>query len=240
MQGVEKSIRMNICIIPARGGSKRIHKKNIKFFLGKPIIAYSIETALNSKLFDKVIVSTDDENIAKVAKEYGAEVPFIRPEKLSDDFTSTNCVVKHAINWFLERDIEINYVCCIYATAPFVKATYLRQGLESLSDSNQLFAFSVTSFPFPIQRAIKINNGKISMFYPEHTLTRSQDLDEAYHDAGQFYWGRSQAFLDEIGMFSEDSIPVVLPRYLVQDIDTLEDWKRAELMYKILKLKDLE
>jgi pseudaminic acid cytidylyltransferase len=229
---------MNICVIPARGGSKRIHKKNIKDFLGRPIIAYSIETALNSKLFDKVIVSTDDEDIAKVAKEYGAEVPFIRPKKLSDDFTSTNSVVKHAINWFLEQDIEINYVCCIYATAPFVKVTYLRQGLELLSDSNQLFSLSVASFSFPVQRAIKINNEKISMFYPEYASTRSQDLDEAYHDAGQFYWGKSQAFLDEIGMFSKDSIPVVLPRYLVQDIDTLEDWKRAELMYKILKLEN--
>jgi len=229
---------MNVCVIPARGGSKRIHKKNIKDFLGKPIIAYSIEAALKSKLFDKVIVSTDDENIAKVAKDYGAEVPFIRPEKLSDDYTSTNSVIKHAINWLLEQDIEINYVCCIYATAPFVEVTYLKQGLELLSDSNQLFAFSMTSFSFPIQRAIKINNNKISMFYPEHTLTRSQDLDEAYHDAGQFYWGKSQAFLDEISMFSEDSIPVVLPRYLVQDIDTLEDWKRAELMYKILKLEN--
>ncbi len=229
---------MNICVIPARGGSKRILKKNIKNFLGKPIIAYSIEAALNSQLFDKVIVSTDDESIAKVAKEYGAEIPFVRPKKLSDDFTNTNDVVKHAINWFLEQDIEINYVCCIYATAPFVKVTYLRQGLELLSNSNQLFSFSVTSFPFPVQRAIKINNDKISMFYPEYTLSRSQDLDEAYHDAGQFYWGRPQAFLDEVDMFSEDSIPVVLPRYLVQDIDTLEDWKRAELMYKTISYRD--
>ncbi len=229
---------MNICVIPARGGSKRILKKNIKNFLGKPIIAYSIEAALNSQLFDKVIVSTDDESIAKVAKEYGAEIPFVRPKKLSDDFTNTNDVVKHAINWFLEQDIEINYVCCIYATAPFVKVTYLRQGLELLSNSNQLFSFSVTSFPFPVQRAIKINNDKISMFYPEYTLSRSQDLDEAYHDAGQFYWGRPQAFLDEVDMFSEDSIPVVLPRYLVQDIDTLEDWKGAELMYKTISYRD--
>jgi N-acylneuraminate cytidylyltransferase len=116
--------------------------------------------------------------------------------------------------------------------------TYLRQGLELLSNSNQLFSFSVTSFPFPVQRAIKINNDKISMFYPEYTLSRSQDLDEAYHDAGQFYWGRPQAFLDEVDMFSEDSIPVVLPRYLVQDIDTLEDWKRAELMYKTISYRD--
>ena len=227
---------MNICVIPARGGSKRIHKKNIKDFLGKPIIAYSIEAALDSKLFDKVIVSTDDESIAKVAKKYGAEIPFIRPEKISDDFTGTNDVVKHAINWFLEQDIVIHYVCCIYATAPFVEVKYLRKGLDFLSNSNQLFSFSVTSFPFPIQRAIKINKDKVSMFYPEHVLSRSQDLDEAYHDAGQFYWGRPQSFLDGVDMFSENSIPVFLPRYLVQDIDTLEDWKRAELMYRTIKL----
>jgi pseudaminic acid cytidylyltransferase len=228
---------MNICVIPARGGSKRIQKKNIKFFLGKPIIAYSIETALNSKLFDKVIVSTDDENIANVAKKYGAEVPFIRPKKLSDDFTCTNSVVKHAINWFLEQDLEINYVCCIYATAPFLNMTYLNQGLEMLRDRSKLFAFSVTSFSFPIQRAIKISNDKISMFNPEYILKRSQDLDKAYHDAGQFYWGKAQAFLDELDMFSENSIPIFLPRYMVQDIDTLEDWKKAEFMYKVLKME---
>jgi pseudaminic acid cytidylyltransferase len=229
---------MNVCVIPARGGSKRIHKKNIKDFLGKPIIAYSIEAALDSQLFDKVIVSTDDESIAEVAKDYGAEIPFVRPKELSDDFTSTNVVVKHAINWFLGQGIEINYVCCIYATAPFVKVTYLRQGLELLDNSNQLFSFSVTSFPFPVQRAIKINNDKISMLYPEHALIRSQDLDETYHDAGQFYWGRSQAFLDDVDLFSKNSIPIILPRYLVQDIDTLEDWKRAELMYKTISMEN--
>jgi len=228
---------MNICVIPARGGSKRIPKKNIKFFLGKPIIAYSIEKTLNSKLFDKVIVSTDDEEIAKVAKEYGAEVPFVRPKELSDDYTGTNDVVKHAINWFLDQGMEINYACCVYATAPFVDAQYLKQGLESLSNSNQLFAFSVTSFPFPIQRAIKIDNGKVSMFYPEHLSSRSQDLEEAYHDAGQFYWGKPQAFLDNVSMFSEKSIPVVLPKKIVQDIDTLEDWHRAESMYKVTEEK---
>jgi len=229
---------MNICVIPARGGSKRIYKKNIKDFLEKPIISYSIKAALSSKLFDRVIVSTDDENIAKVSKEYGAEVPFVRPKELSDDFTSTNDVVQHAINWFLEHDIEIDYVCCIYATAPLIKVSYLRQGLELLKNSNQLFAFSATSFPFPVQRALKINNNKISMFYPEYALTRSQDLDESYHDAGQFYWGKPKAFLDGVSMFSKDSIPLILPRYLVQDIDTLEDWKRAELMYKIIDLEN--
>jgi pseudaminic acid cytidylyltransferase len=226
---------MNICVIPARGGSKRIPKKNIKDFLGKPIVAYSIEVALNSKLFDKVIVSTDDESIAKVAKEYGAEVPFFRPEELSDDFTGTADVVKHTINWFLEQDVEIDYVCCIYATAPFVKQQYLEKGFEKLKCSGKLFAFSVVSFAYPIQRAIKIKRDKISMFYPQYLTYRSQDLDESYHDAGQFYWGTPEAFLNDEKVFSEKSIPIVIPRHLAQDIDTLEDWHNAELMYKAAK-----
>ena len=225
---------MKLCIIPARGGSKRIPKKNIKDFLGKPIIAYSIETALKSKLFGKVIVSTDDEEIAKVAREYGAEVPFVRPKELSDDFTGTNDVVKHAINQLAGQSIKIDYICCIYATAPFVEQKYLKKGFKKLQDSNKSFAFSVTSFAYPIQRAIKINNNKVSMFHQQYSETRSQDLEEAYHDAGQFYWGNLQAFLDDEIMFSDKSVPVVLPRHLVQDIDTLEDWQRAELMYKTL------
>ena len=214
---------MNIAVIPARGGSKRIPRKNIKSFLGKPIIAYSIEEAINSKLFDKVIVSTDDEEIAKVAKEHGAEVPFIRPKAISDDFTGTNAVVKHAINWFLEQGVSINYACCIYATAPLLQKEYLKEGFKALEKGEAMFAFSVTSFTFPIQRAVKIKNNKMSMYCPEHLMTRSQDLEEAYHDAGQFYWGKSQAFLDDEVMFSDKSIPIMLPRYLVQDIDTLED-----------------
>jgi len=133
----------------------------------------------------------------------------------------------------------VNNVCCIYATAPFVKRQYLKEGYEKLQNSNKSFAFSVTSFAFPIQRAIKINNDEISMFYPQHLMTRSQDLEEAYHDAGQFYWGKAQAFLDDEVIFSEKSIPIVLPRYLVQDIDTLEDWKRAELMYKVLNASSI-
>ncbi len=223
---------MNICIIPARGGSKRISRKNIKDFFGKPIIAYSIKAALESKCFNQVIVSTDDAEIAEVAKCFGAEVLFIRPKELSDDFTGTNDVVKHAINWFSEHNIDIDYACCVYATAPFVKPKYLREGFKNLQNSDKLFAFSVTSFAFPIQRAIKITNDEISMFNPQYLMTRSQDLEDAYHDAGQFYWGKAQAFLDDEVIFSEKSIPVVLPRYLVQDIDTLEDWHRAELMYK--------
>ena len=226
---------MNICIIPARGGSKRIPQKNIKDFLGKPIIVYSIEEALKSKLFDRVIVSTDDKDIAKIAEKFGAEVPFIRPKELSDDFTGTNDVVSHAINFLIKQGEKLDYVCCIYATAPFISQKYLIEGFEYLKNSSKLFAFSVTSFAFPIQRAIKIEDGKLSMFYPKYLTARSQDLKESYHDAGQFYWGKAKAFLSNENMFSEKSVPIVLPRYLVQDIDTMEDWNRAEFMYKIIQ-----
>lgn len=224
---------MKLAIIPARGGSKRIPHKNIRPFVGKPIIAYSIQAALESKLFDKVIVSTDDEKIANIARQFGAETPFLRPTDLADDYTGTNAVVKHAISWFIEQGIEVQYACCIYATSPFLQPCYLQQGFEKLNNSDKAFAFSVTTFPFPIQRAIKIKtDGSVKAFFPENIEKRSQDLDEAYHDAGQFYWGRTEAFLQDIEMFSESSLPVILPRYLVQDIDTLEDWTRAELMYQ--------
>lgn len=231
---------MKLAVIPARCGSKRIPKKNIKHFLGKPIIAYSIEVAIESGCFDKVIVSTDDEEIAEIARQHGAEVPFMRPPELSDDHTGTNDVVKHAINWYTEQNINIEYACCIYATSPFLQSQSLQEGLKQLQASDHSYAFSVTSFPFPIQRAIKINNkGNVEAFYPEHIFTRSQDLEEAYHDAGQFYWGKSSAFINDEVVFSNISIPIILPRHLVQDIDTLEDWRRAELMYKTLQLEGI-
>jgi len=226
---------MNIDIIIARGGSKRIPKKNIKPFLGKPIIAYSLEVAISSNLFDRVVVSTDSEDIAKVAKTYGAEVPFIRPKELSGDFTGTNEVAKHTINWFIERGEKVDYACVIYATAPFIRKKYLLEGLRALQNNKVSFAFSVTSYSFPIQRAIRIRDGKVSMLYPQHLKTRSQDLEETYHDAGQFCWGKAQSFLNDDIVFSNISTPVILPSYLVQDIDSIEDWKRAELMYKALK-----
>ncbi|MDH5426174.1 MAG: pseudaminic acid cytidylyltransferase [Gammaproteobacteria bacterium] len=229
---------MKLAVIPARGGSKRIPRKNIRSFLGKPIIAYSIEAAKQSGCFDKIIVSTDDEEIAEVARQYGAEVPFFRPAELSDDYTGTNDVVKHAINWYIDKGQDVEYACCIYATSPFLQARFLQQGLEKLQITEKAYAFSVTSFPFPIQRSIKITaNDSIEAFYPEHIFTRSQDLEEAYHDAGQFYWGRASAYLNDEVLFSNSSIPIVLPRYLVQDIDTLEDWQRAEHMYKSLQLE---
>jgi len=223
-----------IAIIPARGGSKRIAKKNVKDFFGKPLIAYSIEVALASKLFDKVVVTTDDEQIAKIAKEYGAQVPFIRPAELSDDFTGTVDVVNHAIKYLENQGESYEYVCTIYATAPLLQKEYLIDGYENLKNSNAINAFSATSMPFPIQRTFKLNDeGRCEMFTPEHYMTRSQDLEESYQDAGQFYWKKQGQKSDEI-MFGQDSIPIILPRYLVQDIDTFEDWERAEIMYKVL------
>ena len=228
---------MKLCVIPARGGSKRIAKKNIRDFCGKPIVAYSIEAALASNCFDKVIVSTDDKEIALVANKYGAETPFVRPNELSDDYTGTNDVVKHCIQWFQDQGESISNVCCIYATAPFIQAEYLKKGYEKLINSKKSFVFSVTSFPFPIQRAIRVNvNDEVEAIWPENISKRSQDLEEAYHDAGQFYWGHREAFLNDEVVFSTVSSPVILPRHLVQDIDTMEDWYRAELMYQSLQL----
>ena len=221
-----------VAIIPARGGSKRIPRKNIKDFFGKPLIAYSIETALDSKLFEKVVVSTDDEEIASIAKKYGAEVPFLRPKELSDDFTGTQEVVDFTLNQLEEK---YDFVCTIYATAPLLQKEYLKEGFEKLKKSNAINAFSATSMPFPIQRTFKLTNeGRCEMFTPEHYMTRSQDIEEAYQDAGQFYWQRIGVESNEI-MFGKDSIPIILPRHLVQDIDTLEDWKRAEVMYRVLE-----
>jgi pseudaminic acid cytidylyltransferase len=227
---------MNVCIIPARGGSKRIPRKNIKDFCGKPMIAWSIEAARSSRCFAHVIVSTDDKEIAEIATQCGAEVPFLRPAELSGDFVATIPVIAHATEWANRNLDAIEKVCCLYATAPFVQAQDLQNGMRLLSESKAEYAFSVTSFPFPIQRAIRITtDGRVDMFQPEHFNTRSQDLEEAWHDAGQFYWGKSGAWLSGKPIFSVDSVPVKLPRYRVQDIDTLEDWERAELLFKTAK-----
>ena len=224
-----------ICIIPARGGSKRIPRKNIKNFHGKPLIAYSIEVALDSGLFQKVIVSTDDKEIATIAKKYGAEVPFLREKSLADDFTGTGEVVDSMVQQLKEMGEEFSFVCTLYATAPLLQKEYLLQGYKKLKESDAKYSFSCTTMPFPIQRTFKIkDDGKCEMFTPQHYMSRSQDLEEAYQDAGQFYFEKVSQKSDAI-MFGEDSIPIILPRHLVQDIDTLEDWKRAEMMYEILK-----
>jgi N-acylneuraminate cytidylyltransferase len=226
---------MNICVIPARGGSKRIPRKNIKIFNGKPIIAYSIEAALQSDCFDKVIVSTDDDEIAKVAKKYGAKVPFIRPTEISNDFSGILPVIKHTVQWLEGNDEAPINVCCILPTAPFVQKKTIVEGYQQFIEEKTDYCFSVASFASPIQRAIKLTKeNRINMFHPENFKIRSQDLEASYHDAGQFYWGLSVAFKEERPLFYKNSTPYVLPRYLVQDIDTLEDWTRAELMHKVL------
>ena len=213
---------MNIAVIPARGGSKRIPKKNIKSFCGKPIIAWSIEAALNSHCFDHVLVSTDDAEIAEVARQSGASVPFVRPTELSDDHTATIPVVRHALAWFTEQVGTPEAVCCIYATAPFLRPDDLRMGLQLLEGAPSAdYAFPVTTYPFPIQRAVRIRNDeRVEMFDSSAFDIRSQDLEEAWHDAGQFYWGRPKAWREALPIFSSKSIPIRLPRHRVQDIDT--------------------
>ena len=227
---------MKIAVIPARGGSKRIPRKNIRPFGGKPMIAWSIEAALQSGCFDQVIVSTDDTEIAEVAITCGAAVPFMRPAELSDDHTGTIPVIRHAIEWFKQQGAVPGKVCCIYATAPFVRGENIQKGLDILDSTGSDYAFSVTSYAFPIQRALRLTAaGRVEMFHPEHFNTRSQNLEEAYHDAGQFYWGRSSAWLAGKPIFSPDATPVILPRHRVQDIDTPEDWERAEWMFKAMR-----
>lgn len=229
---------MRVAIIPARGGSKRIPGKNIKSFHGKPIIAYSIEVAVQSALFDKIIVSTDDDKIAEVAREYGAETPFVRPPELSDDFTGTGAVVSHAIQWLKNSGYTPQYVCTLYPTAPFLQTSSLVDAFEKLSHSDAIHAFSVTSMPAPIQRSFKITtDNRLEMFWPENFYKRSQDLEPAYHDAGQFYWThlQRQETSPETISFSHISIPIVLPRHRVQDIDTPEDWEFAELLYEVIQ-----
>lgn len=223
----------NVAIIPARGGSKRIPRKNLLPFDGVPMIVRSIRTTLESGLFDQVVVSTDDGEIADVARAHGAQVPFLRPVDLADDFTGTAAVIVHA----LQQLPAFDYACCVYATAPLLQARYLRQGIELLEQHlDKSFAFSVCSFGFPVQRALTLDGqGALSALYPEFRNTRSQDLPEAFQDAGQFYWGRSEAWLRGEVLYSPASLPVILPRHLVQDIDTLEDWKRAEYLYAALK-----
>ena len=228
---------MKIAIIPARGGSKRIPRKNLRPFCGKPILAYSIDAALESGVFDRVIVSTDDPEISALANSYGAETPFVRPPALANDHATTVPVIKHAIEWVQAHLGKVDHACCIYATAPFVQARAIADAYNRLvTEKVRGYVFTATTFPFPIQRAFKINgDGHVQMFEPNNYNTRSQDLEEAFQDAGQFYWGSAESYLAEKIFFSTDSKAFILPRHMVQDIDTPEDWKRAELMYAALK-----
>lgn len=226
---------MRLAVIPARGGSKRIPRKNIRPFGGLPMIAWPIRAAIESGCFDRIVVSTDDAEIAQVARTYGADVPFVRPAELSDDHAGTIPVIAHAVRWQDENGPAADQVCCIYATAPFIRAADVRRGLRVLRETGADYAFSVASYPFPIQRAIRMTpEGRVAMFQPEHFNTRSQDLEEAWHDAGQFYWGRAAAWLAGTPLFGPAGAPVPLPRHRVQDIDTPEDWERAEMMFEAM------
>ena len=227
---------MNVAVIPARGGSKRIPRKNIKEFCGKPMIAWPIEVAKKSGLFDRIIVSTDDEEIAEVAKFCGVEVPFMRATDLSDDYTGTTEVIAHAVSWMHEEGWKLNALCCIYATSVFLNVCDLKKGLEAINTGDWQYAFSVTDFESSIFRSFKeIPSGGVKMFFPEHFKKRSQDLAIALHDAAQFYWGNPEAWLKGLELFDKHSYPVKIPHWRVQDIDTGDDWKRAELLFKTMK-----
>ncbi len=226
---------MKIAIIPARGGSKRIPKKNIREFNSKPIIGWSIQAALESGCFDRVIVSTDSKEIASTAKLFGAEVPFLRDKNLSDDHTPTLPVISDAIS---RLEDEIEFVCCIYPTAPFVKPDDISKGLKIIMEQKVDFVFTATKYNYPIQRALRLDqDGRVSMLQPDQENVRSQDLEDTFHDAGQFYWGRSDAWLEGRPILNNSCILEVLESHS-QDIDTEDDWRKAEIKFRLLQLEE--
>ena len=230
----------NLCVIPARGGSKRIKQKNIRKFCGRPILEYSIETARTSGIFSRIIVSTDDEAIADVARKCGADVPFVRPADLSDDQTTLIPVISHATTASEEfYGEQFGNVCCLFATAPLLLPESIQAGLKLLDEnSDVMFAFSVCPFNFPILRAVKKDDeNRVESMWPEYEMTHSQDLQEAWHDAGQFHWGRREAWLNCKSIYNEGAMGVPLPPYRVQDIDTEDDWERAELLWEVIAKK---
>lgn len=224
----------NIAIITARGGSKRIPKKNIRPFLGKPIIAYSIEVALKSGIFDEVMVSTDSQEIADLAISYGAKVPFLRSEKNSDDYSTTADVIDEVLLEYKKLGKEFQYFCCLYPTAPFVTTENIKEAFDMLKSNIFDAVFPVVKFGYAIQRALKIDNNFVKMIYPENMDKRSQDLLPAYHDCGQFYFMKTEVFLKQKKMFVEKSGFLIMSEMEIQDIDNEDDWKIAELKYKIL------
>jgi len=231
---------MKIAIIPARGGSKRIPRKNIKLFDGKPMIAYAIEAAKESGLFDRVIVSTDDDEIASVSREYGADIPFMRPAALADDHTPTVPVIVHAIEACRQLDWSMRLVCCIYPVVPLIQIQDLHDAYALIEQSDTEFSFPVTLFPSAIQRALRcLPDGTISPFHLQYINTRTQDLELAYYDTGQFYWGKTEGWLmgHSAHQFGKG---VIIPEWRTVDVDTLEDWNRAEILYKLLKLKEVD
>ena len=225
----------NLAIIPARGGSKRIPKKNIKLFLGKPIIAYSIEIAIESNLFDDIIVSTDDIEIANIAKDYGAQVPFFRSEINSSDFATTFDVIEEVVNEQHLRNQVYENVCCIYPCAPLMRKEFIVNALEIMKQNNFDTVFPVVQYGNQIQRALKLNDNRIEMFYPQFQTTRSQDLENAFYDPGQFYWAQTNQLIKSGKLFSNNSGFIIIDEMSVQDIDNDMDWKLAELKYSLLK-----
>lgn len=226
---------MKVAMITARGGSKRIPRKNIKEFLGKPIIAYSIEAALKSGAFDEVMVSTDDEEIAEISRKYGAKVPFMRSEKTSNDFATTTDVIIEVLEEYKKRGTDIDIVACIYPTAPFITADRLKEAVDKLEASDADTLIPVVSFSYPPQRALVINDGKLIFRRPEYMQSRSQDLEPWYHDVGQFYVLRTEAFRKNMALMAGNILPLEISEMEVQDIDNETDWKIAEMKYKILK-----
>lgn len=224
----------NIAIITARGGSKRIPKKNIKEFLGKPIIEYSIEVALESGLFEEVMVSTDSEEIAAIARKAGAKVPFLRSERTANDFATTADVLMEVFEEYEKRGRHFTYAVCIYPTAPFVTPAKLKKGLELLQEKDANVVMPVVAFSFPPQRGMIVENGEIKMKWPENRNVRSQDLEPLYHDCGQFYCYQVDRFMACKGQFTDNIIPIIMPETEVQDIDNMDDWKIAELKYQLM------
>ena len=223
----------NLCIIPARGGSKRIPRKNIKEFLGKPIIAYSIKAAIDSGLFDEVMVSTDNLEIADIAKKYGAKVPFIRSANNSDDFATTFDVIKEVINYYKDQSIEFDNLCCLYSCAPFVNPKVLLRAYNQLTKKNFDTVFPIIPFSFPIQRALRVNQGKVSMILEANLNIRSQDLEKSFHDSGQFYWCNTKQLLISKKLITSNSGGIEISELDAQDIDTDMDWDLAELKYQL-------
>ncbi len=226
--------KKNIAVITARGGSKRIPRKNIRNFLGKPIIAYVIERALNSKLFDEVMVSTEDKEIAEIAIKYGASVPFMRSEKTADDFADTADVLVEVLQEYAKRDIYPEFCCCLYPTAVFVTEKLLREGFDLLINKNFDVVFPVAKFSFSIYRALKMENGRVYPLWKEYYEKRSQDLEPTYHDTGQFYWFKVKSFRENRTLMTENTGALLVSEAEFHDIDTEEDWKIAELKYRII------
>lgn len=224
----------NLCIIPARSGSKRIPRKNIKPFMGKPIIAYSIEAALESGLFDEVMVSTDDEEMAEIAKQYGASVPFYRSAETANDYATTVDVLLEVINCYKERGKEFDFVCCLYSTAPFVTSLKLKTAYTEMVEGGYDSTYTIVEYSYPIQRSLKVCDGKVSMRWPEYAKSRSQDLEKSYHDAGQFYFTSTKQLIDRKALKGNNTKGFILSELDVQDLDTMTDWKLAELKFGLI------